>query len=101
MANILTQKWLIDRRHALRGIGVLLSLPFLECMRPLRAAEPTPRVKRSAFMYLPNGVNPADYQIFESGPGYKLSQSLKSLEKHRANLTPISGLYHPNGLGKA
>lgn len=101
MANILTQKWLIDRRHALRGVGVLLGLPFLECMRPLRAAGSVTRAKRSAFMYLPNGVNPADYQIFESGREYTFSSSLKSLEKHRANITPISGLYHPNGLGKA
>ena len=101
MANILTQNWLINRRHALRGIGVLMGLPFLECMRPLRAAESVPRVKRSVFMYLPNGVNPADYQIFESGKDYKFSRSLNSLEKHRANITPISGLYHPHGLGKA
>ena len=101
MANILTQNWLISRRQALRGIGVSLGLPFLECMRPLRAAAAAPRVKRSVFMYLPNGVNPADYQIFDSGRNYTFSQSLKSLEKHRANITPISGFYHPNGLGKA
>lgn len=101
MANFLSQNWLLNRRHALRGIGVSLALPFLECMRPLRAAELTPRVKRSVFMYLPNGVNPADYQIFDSGKDYKFSRSLQSLERHRANITPISGLYHPHGLGKA
>jgi hypothetical protein len=101
MANILTRDWLLSRRHALKGIGVSLALPFLECMRPLRAAEPKRRVKRSVFLYLPNGVNPADYQIVDSGKDYKLSRSLQSLERHRANITPISGLYHPNGLGKA
>lgn len=102
MANILTQDWLMNRRHALRGMGVTLALPFLDCMRPLRASGAfSPRVRRSVFMYLPNGVNPADYQIVESGPNYTLSKSLKSLEKHRSNITPISGLYHPNGMGKA
>jgi hypothetical protein len=101
MATFLTQNWLMDRRHALKGIGVSLALPFLECMQPLRAAEATPRVKRSVFLYLPNGVNPTDYQIVASGKDYQFSPSLKSLERHRANITPISGLYHPNGLGKA
>jgi hypothetical protein len=52
-------------------------------------------------MYLPNGVNPAEYQITDQGTDYKFSRSLASLERHRANITPISGLYHPNGLGKA
>jgi hypothetical protein len=70
-------------------------------MRPLRAAESAVRVKRSVFLYLPNGVNPADYQIVDSGKDFKFSRSLQSLERHRANITPISGLYHPNGLGKA
>jgi hypothetical protein len=101
MANFLAQHWLLDRRHALKGLGVSLALPFLECMRPLRAAEATPHVKRSVFMYLPNGVNPADYQITDQGADYKFSKSLASLERHRANLTPISGLYHPHGLGRA
>lgn len=101
MASILRASGLIHRRHVLKGIGVSLALPFLECMGPLRAADAAPRVKRSVFMYLPNGVNPADYQIVESGKDYKISKSLKSLEKHRASITPISGLYHPNGMGKA
>ena len=39
MSNILSQSWLIDRRHALRALGTCISLPFLECMAPLRAAE--------------------------------------------------------------
>ena len=101
MAHYLAQNWLLDRRHVLKGLGVSLALPFLECMRPLRAATATPRIKRSVFMYLPNGVNPADYQVTQQGTSYKLSKSLQSLERHRTNITPISGLYHPNGLGRA
>ena len=42
MSNILTQSWLIERRHALRAMGSCISLPFLECMVPLRAAERRP-----------------------------------------------------------
>jgi len=100
--NIQRQNWLLSRRHVLRGLGVAVALPFLECMRPMRAAAATDKLlkaKRSVFIYLPNGVNTRDWQIAEPGASYKLSKPLVSLEKHRANITPFSGLYHPHGLG--
>jgi len=99
MARFLSQNWLLDRRHVLRGFGVALALPLLDCMRPLRAADTAKRAKRSVFIYLPNGVNTLDFQILQAGADYKFSKSLLPLEKHRANITPISGLYHPHGLG--
>ncbi len=98
--NYLSQSWLIDRRHALRALGTCISLPLLECMVPLRAAEQqiaTPR--RSAFIYLANGVHSLNYQITSAGRDYKFSRSLKPLEKHREVITPISGLHHPGALG--
>ncbi|RLS46112.1 MAG: hypothetical protein DWH84_02075, partial [Planctomycetota bacterium] len=63
MAHFLSQNWLLNRRHVLRGLGVSLALPLLDCMRPLRAAEAKSRAKRSVFIYLPNGVNTIDFQI--------------------------------------
>ena len=36
MANINTRDWLLDRRHFLRGVGVTMALPLLECMLPFR-----------------------------------------------------------------
>lgn len=94
----MTQSWLIDRRHALRGLGSFIALPLLNCMRPLYGGEgETPR--RSAFIYIPNGVNTLDYQITTPGKDYAFSSSLKPLEKHRNAVTPISGLHHPGGLG--
>ena len=101
MSTITTQKWLMNRRFALRGIGVSMALPMLECMRPLRAAEKIQKPKRSVFVYLPNGVNTNDYKIDEAGANYKLSRILSPLKKQRANITPISGLYHPNSFGIA
>ena len=89
---------LINRRYALRGLGSFIALPLLNCMRPLRAAE-TGSPRRSAFIYIPNGVNTLDYQITTPGEGYTFSRSLKPLEKHRSVITPISGLHHPGGLG--
>ena len=97
--NFLSQSWRIDRRHALRAMGTCISLPMLECMVPLRAAEQTGSPKRSAFIYLANGVHSLNYQILEPGKDYEFSRSLKPLEKHRAAITPISGLHHPGALG--
>lgn len=103
MSNVLAQNWLINRRHALRGLGVTMALPMLNCMRPIFGAETAavPKPKRSVFIYIPNGVNVLTWQITATGRDYELSEPLKSLERHRANITPISGLYHPNGLGQA
>jgi hypothetical protein len=99
MANYLSQSWLIDRRHALRALGSCISLPFLECMVPLRAAETrTATPRRSAFIYLANGVHSLNYQITTPGKGYQFSRSLMPLEKHREVITPISGLHHPGAL---
>lgn len=98
--NFLSQSWLLNRRHALRAMGTCISLPMLECMTPLRAAEPTSAPRRSAFIYLANGVHSPNYQITQQGEGYEFSRSLKPLEKYRDVMTPISGLHHPGGLGK-
>ena len=101
MSNINTQNWLLDRRHMLRGIGATLALPLLNCMTPLHAAtKETSKPKRSVFIYVPNGVNTLTWQIQQAGSGYELSLPMKSLEKHRAAITPISGLHHPDVLGK-
>jgi len=97
--NFLSQSWLINRRHALRAMGTCISLPMLECMTPLRAAEASQSPRRSAFIYLANGVHSLNYQITTPGKDYEFSRSLKPLEKFRDVITPISGLHHPGGLG--
>lgn len=103
MSNIVTEKWLLNRRHFLRGMGAAVALPLLDCMTPLRAAAGVvaAKPKRSVFVYIPNGVNVLTWQITKAGRDYTLSEPLQPLEKHRANITPISGLHHPSGLGQA
>lgn len=99
MSNYLSQSWLIDRRHALRMLGTCISLPLLECMVPFRASADTVATpRRSAFVYLANGVHSLNYQIIKEGKDYQFSRSLKPLEKHRDVITPISGLHHPGSL---
>jgi hypothetical protein len=100
MGTFLSQSWRIDRRHALQAMGSCVSLPLLECMTPLHAADtPATAPKRSAFIYLANGVHSLNYQITTPGKDYQFSRSLKPLEKHRDVITPISGLHHPGSLG--
>ena len=99
MSNLQTQSWLIDRRHALRAMGTFIALPMLECMIPLKAKEKTETPRRSAFMYLANGVHSLNYQITKPGKDYTFSRSLKPLEKFRNVITPVSGLHHPGSLG--
>ena len=97
--NFLSQSWLINRRHMLRGMGTSIALPLLECMIPLRASERVETPKRSAFIYLANGVHSLNYQITTPGKGYQFSRSLAPLEPLRDVITPISGLHHPGSLG--
>ncbi len=99
MTHFHSQSWLLDRRHALRALGTCIALPMLECMVPVRAAQSlTATPKRSAFVYLANGVHSLNYQITTPGKDYQFSRSLKPLEKHREVITPISGLHHPGAL---
>jgi hypothetical protein len=99
MRSIPAENWLIDRRRTLKALGTCISLPLLECMLPARGAEQAAAPRRSAFVYLPNGVNTLDYQITTPGEGYQFSRSLAPLEKHRRSITPISGLYNPGAMG--
>ena len=55
MSNINLHRWHMSRRQVLRGLGVTMALPVLDCMA---AATPAPsKPKRSVFLYIPNGVN--------------------------------------------
>ncbi len=97
MSNLNFNKWQISRRQVLRGLGASISLPLLDCM----AAIPAPsKPKRSVFLYIPNGVNTLTWQIGKAGADYEFTKPLQSLEKHRADITPISGLHHPMVIGK-
>ena len=102
MATFLSQSWLIDRRHALRAMGSCISLPLLECMTPLRAAEQEAAApRRAAFIHFPNGTFSPNSQITTAGRNYEFSRAFKPLEKFRDVVTPISGMCHPGALGKA
>ncbi len=98
----------ISRRTVLRGLGVAVALPWLESMSPLTAwgetsgsAKPAPN--RMAFLYVPNGINMADWTPQAEGPGYELTPTLQPLASVKDQLLVLTGLTadkaRPNGDG--
>ena len=100
----------LSRRMVLRGLGVSLSLPFLEAMLPraVHAAPSTYRplaksgalpVPRSIFCYVSNGVNILDWVPEGGGKGYQLSPTLAVLKDQAAEFSVLTGLGHPKCTG--
>mgnify|MGYP002622944070 FL=1 len=87
----------ISRRTILRGLGVSLSLPWLEVMGPLSAwaesADPkTVAPNRMAFLYVPNGKHMPDWTPQQEGKDFKLSPILEPLADVKNKLMVLSGL---------
>src|SRR5688500_1422402 len=96
----------IPRRTFLKGVGTAVALPLLEAMAPskLLAAAATPsHPLRMAFIYVPNGMNMADWTPGKEGTDCDLPAILQPLKPHRGDLQVLSGLAHrradPNGDG--
>ncbi len=96
----------MSRRKVLRGLGTMMSLPFLETFAgSAKAAAAAKAPLRAAWLYVPNGVNVDEWFPTGEGTGYQLSASLKELERHRNDFMVVSGLAqdfarsHGNGGG--
>lgn len=90
----------VPRRRFLRGMGVMFSLPVLECMTPVfsrAAASNTP--KRMLLISNNLGVLPQHFFPQGKGAGYALSPYLKELAAFRNDFTVFSGLSHPAVVG--
>ncbi len=93
----------LPRRTFLRGLGVGLSLPLLDAMRPavLSAAEKkldpeTVPTRRMLAICNNLGLLPEQFFPHDAGHGYTLSPYLKTLEPHRDDFTVFSGVWHPD-----
>ncbi len=87
----------ISRRTILRGLGVSLSLPWLEAMGPqnawAEAAEPeTVAPNRMAFLYVPNGKHMPDWTPQQTGGNFELSPILEPLAAVKHQLQVLTGL---------
>ncbi len=87
----------INRRTFLRGLGVTVALPYLEVMAPLSALAQTPKAApvRMAFLFVPNGINMAEWTPTAEG-GLVLSPTLAPLSGLEDELNVLTGLAQMN-----
>ena len=83
----------LERRTFLRGVGATLALPFLDAMTPAFASA-AKAIPRLGFIYIPNGVNLAEWTPKSTSPGFAFSSTLSALEPYRERGTVLSGLAH-------
>ena len=90
----------IPRRTFLRGLGVTLALPLLECMTPVFARAASSQAPRRMLLVSNNlGVLPKPFFPQTAGRDYELSPYLATFANFRSDFTVISGLSHPGVVG--
>ena len=92
----------LSRRRFLRGMGVAMSLPFLDAMLPRKAfaatAAPAAGAVPRRMLGICNnlGLRPDLFFPANAGRDYVASPYLELLAAHRGDFTVISGVSHPN-----
>ena len=92
----------LSRRHFLRGAGVALGLPWMESIRAWGAASEATAAagssapRRTAVVFMGNGVNPHHWGA-ETGPsGMVFKDSLRPLEPLKDKILVFQGLWNPS-----
>lgn len=104
----MSTRYQVNRRNFLRGMGVCLTLPALESLMPARAlaaAKSEPLVAttatgaplRTAFLYIPNGVNYDLWKPQGAGKDYQLNETHQVLAPLKEHFQIFSGFEHKNG----
>jgi hypothetical protein len=90
----------VSRRRFLRGAGVTLALPLLDCMRPTSSHAAVPPPPQRMLLISNNlGVLPKPFFPITAGRDYQLSPYLSGLAEYRNDFTVFSGLSHPGVVG--
>lgn len=92
MSNLQSQRWLLSRRHFLRGAGACLALPLLETMG--LGAEASSPARRFVCVANPFGMIHDAFFPTETGKAAVLPDNLKPLEEWRGQFTVFSNLDH-------
>lgn len=104
----LNEHKILSRRAFLRGTGVAIALPWLECMSPLSKSlanaggiSASERPKRAVFCMWGMGVNGRDFTPTKFGRDWGVTSILEPLQHLRDEFTIISGLRltHSGGHG--
>jgi len=86
----------ISRRRFLRGVGVTVGIPMLECMTPVLGNTTQPKPPRRMLLISNNlGVLPQHFFPKDKGADYTLSPYLNELAAFKGDFTVFSGLSHP------
>lgn len=94
----------LSRRNFLRGVGVAMTLPWLESVSvwgntvtgsTTAAGYP----KRFAALFMANGVNKHHWWAKQGEAGLELGRSLAPLEPFKSKLNVITGLFNRNATG--
>ena len=84
----------VTRRNALRGLGTLLALPWMESLASAAPSKNAALPRRFVGMYHTNGVNPWKWYPTTAGRDYVMPENLALLKDLREDLTVFSGLAH-------
>ncbi len=97
----IASKIALDRRRFLKGLGVGISLPLLDAMRPAFAVPGSVSGPPKRFVAMCAGLGfHAPFLVPEkSGRDFELTPYLELLKDHRDDFTVLSGLSHPEQNG--
>src|SRR3954462_11961194 len=96
----MSQKFQIQQRTFLRGLGATIALPLLDAMRPtaaLAGATPGKPPVRMAFFFVPNGAHMPDWTPAAEGGDFDLPWILEPLQPYKQDLLVLSGLAQDHG----
>lgn len=101
------RRYPLPRRAFLQGVGVTLSLPWLESLAGRQnistlaeeAAAITAAPKRFSVMFMGNGVNPTHWWAKGSGDDFQLSKTLEVLAPVKSKVNVIHGLFNKSATG--
>jgi hypothetical protein len=90
----------LHRRSFLKGLGISLALPALECMHPVFGQVREPAVPRRMLLISNNlGLLPKQFFPSDTGRDYTLTPYLEKIAPFRSDFTVFSGLSHPGVVG--
>jgi Protein of unknown function (DUF1552) len=91
----------LSRRTVLRGLGVALTLPLLDAMRPAYAKEPAGAAAPKRFVAICStlGFHRPFLEPTKAGAGYEPTPYLLQMKDHLDKLTVLSGVSNPEQNG--
>lgn len=96
-------KLVLNRRAFVRGVGVTMSLPWMESVK-LKAADSSSKAAnneppiRFACLFSGNGFHSKEWWAKGEGAQMQLGKVLEPLAPHKSKLTLIKGLYNAEAL---